>query len=103
MRRLALLRMAWLTLQRDRLGLALYAAVPIIFLSIFATVFQGFGRHGENRVRIAVLDLDRTGASSGWSRRPGPAAIASPSRCSRATIPNCSTRWSPRARFRRAC
>jgi len=64
MRRLALLRMAWLTLQRDRLGLALYAAVPIIFLSIFATVFQGFGRHGENRVRIAVLDLDRTGAST---------------------------------------
>ena len=64
MKRLALLRMAWLTLRRDRLGLALYAAVPIIFLSIFATVFQGFGRHGENRVRIAVLDLDRTDAST---------------------------------------
>ncbi len=64
MRRLALLRMAWLTLRRDRLGLALYAAVPIVFLSIFATVFQGFGRHGENRVRIAVLDLDRTEASA---------------------------------------
>jgi ABC-2 type transport system permease protein len=62
-KRLALLRMAWLTLRRDRLGVALYAAVPIIFLSIFATVFQGFGRHGENRVRIAVLDLDRTVAS----------------------------------------
>jgi ABC-2 type transport system permease protein len=56
--------MAWLTLRRDRLGLALYAAVPIIFLSIFATVFQGFGRHGENQVRIAVLDLDRSDASA---------------------------------------
>ena len=30
MRRLALLRMAWITLHRDRLGLALYAIVPIV-------------------------------------------------------------------------
>lgn len=58
-----MLRIAWITLRRDRLGLALYAIVPIVFLSIFATVFQGFGRHGENRVRIALLDLDRTPAS----------------------------------------
>ena len=58
MRRLALLRMAWITLHRDRLGLALYAIVPVVFLSIFATVFEGFGRNGENKVRVAVLDLD---------------------------------------------
>ena len=63
MRRFALLRMAWITLHRDRLGLALYAIVPIIFLSIFATVFQGFGRNGENKVKVAILDLDRTPAS----------------------------------------
>lgn len=59
-----MLRIAWITLRRDRLGLALYAIVPIVFLSIFATVFQGFGRHGENRVRVALLDLDRTAASA---------------------------------------
>ena len=58
MRRLALLRMAWITLHRDRLGLALYAIVPVVFLSIFATVFEGFGRNGENKVSVAVLDLD---------------------------------------------
>ena len=49
MRARAMFRMAWLTLSRDRLGVALYAVVPIIFLSIFATVFEGFGRHGESR------------------------------------------------------
>lgn len=64
MKRLALLRMAWITLHRDRLGLALYAIVPILFLSIFATVFQGFGRHGENKVRVAILDLDGSDAAS---------------------------------------
>ena len=63
MRRLALLRIAWITLHRDRLGLLLYAMVPIIFLSIFASVFQGFGRNGDNQVRIALLDLDRSPAS----------------------------------------
>ena len=64
MRRRALLRMAWITLHRDRLGLALYAIVPILFLTIFASVFQGFGRHGENKVRVALLDLDGTAAST---------------------------------------
>ena len=63
MKRLALLRIAWITLHRDRLGLLLYALVPIIFLSIFASVFQGFGRNGDNQVRIALLDLDRSPAS----------------------------------------
>ena len=61
MKRLALLRMAWITLHRDRLGLALYAIVPIVFLSIFATVFSGFGRNGENKVMVALLDLDGSG------------------------------------------
>ena len=60
----AMLQMAWLTLCRDRLGLALYAIVPIVFLSIFATVFEGFGRHGENRVRVALLDLDGSPSSA---------------------------------------
>ena len=63
MKRLALLRIAWITLHRDRLGLLLYAMVPIIFLSIFASVFQGFGRNGDNQIRIALLDLDRSDAS----------------------------------------
>lgn len=64
MRRFALLRMAWITLHRDRLGFALYAIVPIVFLSIFATVFQGFGRNGENKVRVAILDLDQSPSSA---------------------------------------
>ncbi len=63
MRRLALLRIAWITLHRDRLGVLLYALVPVIFLSIFASVFQGFGRNGENKVRIAMLDLDGSPAA----------------------------------------
>ena len=68
MRRRALLRMAWITLYRDRLGLTLYAIVPILFLTIFASVFQGFGRHGENKVRVALLDLDETAASTMLAR-----------------------------------
>ena len=56
--------MAWITLHRDRLGLALYAIVPVLFLTIFASVFQGFGRHGENKVRVALLDLDGSDASA---------------------------------------
>jgi ABC-2 type transport system permease protein len=63
LRRLALLRIAWITLYRDRLGVLLYALVPVIFLSIFASVFQGFGRNGENKVRIAMLDLDGSPAA----------------------------------------
>ena len=77
MRRRALLRMAWITLHRDRLGLTLYAIVPILFLTIFASVFQGFGRHGENKVRVALLDLDGTAASTMLARaaREGSARI----------------------------
>ena len=56
-------RQLLLHLLHDRLGLALYAIVPIVFLSIFATVFGGFGRNGENKVRVALLDLDRSEAS----------------------------------------
>ena len=63
MKRLALLRISWITLYRDRLGVLLYALVPIIFLSIFASVFQGFGRNGESKVRIAILDLDGSPAA----------------------------------------
>jgi len=62
-KRLALLRISWITLYRDRLGVLLYALVPIIFLSIFASVFQGFGRNGESKVRIAILDLDGSPAA----------------------------------------
>lgn len=77
MKRRALLRMAWITLRRDRLGLALYAIVPVLFLTIFASVFQGFGRHGENKVRVALLDLDRSDASAMLARaaREGSARI----------------------------
>ncbi len=68
MKRLALLRISWITLRRDRLGVLLYALVPVIFLSIFASVFQGFGRNGDSKVRIAMLDLDGSPAARSLER-----------------------------------
>ena len=80
MKRLALLRISWITLYRDRLGVLLYALVPIIFLTIFASVFQGFGRNGESKVRIAILDLDGselTRATARWVRIDPPEILDS--------------------------
>ena len=42
-----LLRIGWLNLRRDRVALALVFALPILFFSIFATVFGGQGRHDD--------------------------------------------------------
>ena len=59
---LTLLRIAWLNLRRDRVAQALTFLLPIIFFSIFATVFGGRGGDGNRtpRVQVAVVDEDRS-------------------------------------------
>ncbi|HET7695495.1 MAG TPA: ABC transporter permease [Vicinamibacterales bacterium] len=53
-----LLRVSWTNLKRDRVAQALTFLLPILFFSIFATVFGNQGRDGTSRVRIAVVDED---------------------------------------------
>ncbi len=60
-----LLRIGWVNLSRDRVAQALTFLLPIVFFSIFATVFGGRGSDTTPRVQIAVVDED----SSELSRR----------------------------------
>jgi ABC-2 type transport system permease protein len=53
-----LLRVSWINLKRDRVAQALTFLLPILFFSIFASVFGGQGRQATSRVRIAVVDED---------------------------------------------
>ena len=53
-----LLRVNWINLKRDRVAQALTFLLPILFFSIFASVFGGQGRQATARVRIAVVDED---------------------------------------------
>ena len=69
MKRLALLRIAWITLHRDRLGLLLYALVPIIFLSIFASVFRDSGETGTTKSASPCLISIRARHPRRWKRR----------------------------------
>jgi ABC-2 type transport system permease protein len=62
---LTLLRIGWTNLKRDRVAQALTFLLPIVFFSIFATVFGGQGDNPTPRVRIAVVDQDQ----SAFSRR----------------------------------
>jgi ABC-2 type transport system permease protein len=55
-----LIRIAWINLQRDRVAQALTFALPIVFFSIFASVFGGQGDAQTARIRIAVVDEDRS-------------------------------------------
>ena len=54
-----LLRSGWLTLKRDRVALALIFALPIVFFSIFASVFGGGGAQTA-KIRVAVVDEDQS-------------------------------------------
>jgi ABC-2 type transport system permease protein len=58
-----LLRIYWTSLSRDRVAQAMTFLLPILFFSIFATVFGGRGREGMSRVPVAVVDEDRSAAS----------------------------------------
>jgi ABC-2 type transport system permease protein len=53
-----LLRISWTNLKRDRVAQALTFLLPILFFSIFASVFGNQGHDGTSRVRIAVVDAD---------------------------------------------
>ena len=59
-----LLRIAWINLRRDRVAQALTFILPIIFFSIFATVFGGQGDVSTARIRIAVVDEDHSEVSA---------------------------------------
>jgi ABC-2 type transport system permease protein len=53
-----LLRVSWTNLKRDRVAQALTFLLPILFFSIFATVFGNQGRQTTSRIRVAVVDED---------------------------------------------
>jgi ABC-2 type transport system permease protein len=57
---MTLLRVSWTNLKRDRVAQALTFLLPILFFSIFASVFGNQGRDATSRVRIAVVDEDGT-------------------------------------------
>lgn len=61
---ITLLRLGWLSLKRDRVTQALTFLLPILFFSIFATVFGGQGNPQTSRIRIAVVDEDRSELSA---------------------------------------
>ena len=64
---LTLLRIGWMNLKRDRVAQALTFLLPIVFFSIFASVFGGRGGDSTPRVSIAVVDEDRSPSSRGGS------------------------------------
>jgi len=53
-----LLRVSWTNLKRDRVAQALTFLLPMIFFSIFASVFGNQGRNGTPTIRVAVVDED---------------------------------------------
>lgn len=60
-----LLRLGWLNLKRDRVAQAMTFLLPIIFFSIFASVFGGQGGgSGTSRIRVAVVDEDQSELSA---------------------------------------
>lgn len=62
---LTLLRIGWMNLKRDRVAQALTFLLPIVFFSIFASVFGGRGGDSTPRVAVVVADEDQ----SEFSRR----------------------------------
>jgi ABC-2 type transport system permease protein len=57
---LTLIRIAWINLTRDRVAQAMTFLLPIIFFSIFATVFGNQGNAQTTRIRVAVVDEDQS-------------------------------------------
>ncbi len=55
-----LVKIAWTNLRRDRVAQALTFLLPIIFFSIFASVFGNQSEGSTARIRIAVVDEDRS-------------------------------------------
>jgi ABC-2 type transport system permease protein len=59
-----LLRIGWINLRRDRVAQALTFVLPIVFFSIFASVFGGQRDASTARIRIAVVDEDHSEVSA---------------------------------------
>jgi ABC-2 type transport system permease protein len=55
-----LLRIGWTNLKRDRVAQALTFLLPIVFFSIFASVFGQQSGDRTPRIRVAVVDEDRS-------------------------------------------
>jgi ABC-2 type transport system permease protein len=55
-----LLRISWTNLKRDRVAQMLAFLLPVIFFSIFASVFGNQGNSSTSRVRVAVVDEDNS-------------------------------------------
>jgi ABC-2 type transport system permease protein len=58
------MRIALLSLRRDRVAQALTFVLPIVFFSIFAAIFGGRGGQPTPRVDVAVVDEDRSDLSA---------------------------------------
>src|SRR5580765_7946567 len=54
-----LLRIGYLNVRRDRVVLAMVFVLPVMFFSIFATVF-GSQRDPTKKIKVAVADLDQS-------------------------------------------
>ena len=71
---ITLLKTGWLNLKRDRVAQALTFLLPIVFFSIFASVFGGRGTM-TSRIRVALVDEDHSELSarimSGLEREAG--------------------------------
>jgi ABC-2 type transport system permease protein len=59
-----LIRVGWLNLKRDRAAQALTFLLPVIFFSIFASVFGNQGGDAMSNIRVALVDEDHTDASA---------------------------------------
>jgi len=59
-----LLWVGWTNLRRDRVAQMLPFLLPIVFFSIFATVFGGQGDVATARIRIGVIDEDHSEVSA---------------------------------------
>jgi len=59
-----LLWVGWTNLRRDRVAQMLTFLLPIVFFSIFATVFGGQGDVATARIRIGVVDEDHSEVSA---------------------------------------
>lgn len=60
MKTLVVMGILWKVLCRDRLGLGLYVFLPVAFLTMFGLAFGGIGAGNDIRIKIGVLDLDRS-------------------------------------------
>ena len=78
---LTLLRIGWMNLKRDRVAQALTFLLPIVFFSIFASVFGGQGGDSTPRIRsrssTRITPSSASASIAGAAEGEGAAACAS--------------------------